>query len=279
MPQRRPRVPAPQLEKVVRRVGCRRLDQGYRDVARNGWDVALRGNLFLRLRGREHELYLLGGGWRLRVWPHYDDLTNPADRILNQLPRRDRHGAVGIDFHDNVVQSQASSLGLGESALLGIGPVFSCGSSGLDGLFPAASFLGRRSRSQLIDSLPQALGSRQGTTAVVGREHLRKNVGGGKRDFGERSMCGRALERQCIFEQVRQFAQLAQSAGRRVALQGVHGAANRTHDLLVAGILLQLQGFFVQRLQQFLRSLKKQLAQFRSTLIGRIRHSRTSIRW
>ena len=101
------------LRKVLRSLGCRRLDQRHRDVARNRWDVALGGNLFLRLRGREHELYLLGGGWRLRVWPHHDDLTNPADRILNQLPRRDRHGAVGIDFHDDVVQSQSQQPGPG----------------------------------------------------------------------------------------------------------------------------------------------------------------------
>jgi hypothetical protein len=188
------------LRNDLRSLGGRRLNQGHCDVARDGRDVALGGNLFLRPRGGEHELHLLGGGWRLRVRPHHDDLANPTDRILNQLPRRDRHGAVGIDFHDDVIQPQAGSLGLGQSALFGIGPVFACGSSGLDGFFPAASFLGRRSRSQLVDSLPQTLGRGHGAPAVVGGEHLRKNVSCGKRDFGERCMSGRALERECVFE-------------------------------------------------------------------------------
>ncbi len=102
------------------------LDQDHADVARNGRNVALGGNLFLRLRAGKDELHLLGGGGRFRVRPHHQDLTDPADRILNQLPRRDRHGAVGIDFHHDVVQPQTGSLGLGEGALLGIRPVFVC---------------------------------------------------------------------------------------------------------------------------------------------------------
>jgi hypothetical protein len=59
----------------------------------------------------------------------------------------------------------------------------------------------------------------------------------------------------------------------------VHSAADGAHDLLIAGLFFQLQRFFVQRLQQFLRGLEEELAQFRSALIGSIRHSRTSIRW
>ena len=91
-------------------------------------------------------------------------------------------------------------------------------------------------------------------------------------------MAGGGFQRKRILELVRQFAQLAQPASRRVALQRVHRPPDRTHDLLVAGMFLQLQRFFVQRLQQFLRGLKKQLSQFCAALVGGIGHSRTSIR-
>ncbi len=90
---------------------------------------------------------------------------------------------------------------------------------------------------------------------------------------------GRAFKGQSILELVCQFAQLAQSARRRIAFQGVHRPPDYTYDLLVAGFFLQLQRFFIQRLQQFLRSLKEELPQFRSTIIGSIRHSLTSTRW
>ena len=76
------------------------------------------------------------------------------------------------------------------------------------------------------------------------------------------------FQRQRVFEVVRQFAQLMQPARRRVAFQSVHRPPDRTHDLLVAGIFFQLQRFFVQRLQQFLRGLEKKLSQFRSALVG-----------
>src|SRR5207249_9101573 len=49
--------------------------------------------------------------------------------------------------------------------------------------------------------------------------------------------------------------------------------ADDTHDLLIAGLLLQLQRLIVQRLQKFLRSLIKEIPQFRSALIRGIRHS------
>src|ERR1700684_4698256 len=101
----------------------RRLDQGYRDVACNGRDVALGDNLFPGLRGGKHELHLFGGGQRLRVGPYYDDLTDPAACVVNELPRGDWDGAERIDLHDDVVQPQAGSLDLGEGALLGIRPV------------------------------------------------------------------------------------------------------------------------------------------------------------
>ena len=255
------------------------LDQSYRDLARNRRNVALGGDLFLRLQAGKNELHLPGGGCRFRVRAHHEYLADLADRVLNQLPRGDRHGAEGIDLHHDVVQPQAGSLRLGQSALLRIRPVFVGSRRGRCRFFLAPCFLGRRGRGQFVDSLPQAFRGGHRASAMVGRDHLRKDVCGRQRDFRQRSVGGGALQRKRIFELVRQFAQLAQPARRRVALQRVHRPPDRTHDLFIAGMLLQLQRFFVQRLQQFLRGLKKQLPQFRSALIGRIRHSRTSIRW
>ncbi len=255
------------------------LNQSHVNLARNRRNATLGGDLFLRLQAGKDELYLPGGGWRFRVRPHHQYLADLADRVLNHLPRGDRHGAVGIDFHHDLVQPQAGSLRLSQSALFRIRPVFVGSPGAFYGFFLAWRFLGRRIRGQLVDFLPQAFRGGHRASALVGREHLRKDVGGGKSDFCQRPMGGRALQRKRIFEMVRQFAQLAQPASRRVALQGMHRPADRTHDLFIAGMILQLQRFLVQRLQQFLRGLKKQLPQFRSALIGRIRHWRTSIRW
>ena len=241
--------------------------------------MALGGDLFFRLQGGKNELHLPGGGCRFRVRAHHDYLADLPDRVLNQLPRGDRHGAVGIDFHHDVVQPQAGSLRLGQAALFCIRPVFVGPRRGLRRFFLTPRPFRRRSRGQLVDSFPQAFRGGHRACTMVGRDHFRKDVCGRQRDFCQRSVRGSALEGKRIFELVRQFAQLAQPAGRRVALQRVHGPPDRTHDLLVAGMILQLQRFFVQRLQQFLRGFKKQLPQFRSALIGRIRHSRTSIRW
>ena len=82
-------------------------------------------------------------------------------------------------------------------------------------------------------------------------------------------MCADArFQRQCVFEFVRQFAEFAETARGRVALQGVHGAADAAHNFSVARMLFQLQRLVVQRLQQFLRGLEEELPQFRAALVG-----------
>ena len=114
---------------------------------------------------------------------------------------------------------------------------------------------------------------------MIGGNHLRKYVGGGKGNLRHGCLRRGTLERQRILELVRQFAQLSQPAGRRIAFQGMDGAADNAHDFLVAGLFLQLQGFIVQRLQQFLRSLEEEFAQFRAAFVVRFRHSLTSSLW
>jgi hypothetical protein len=192
---------------------------------------------------------------------------------LNQLPPGNRHRAVGIDFHRDVIQSQSSGLRSRHAALFGIGPVFI-----LAGIFArlrrhfvsfllAAHSLGCRSGSEFIDSLQQRIGGGHCASTVVCHEHSRENIGCGKSNLRQRSVCGGRLQRKCVFELVRQFTQFPQPTSCRVAFQSVYRPADRTHDLLIAGIFFQLQRFFVQRLQQFLRGLKEKFSQFRSALV------------
>src|SRR5258708_2483203 len=129
--------------------------------------------------------------------------------------------------------------------------------------------------------LGRVCGGGQLAAAAVGRDHLNKNVGCPETNLRHRRLCGSSLDRKRVFELMRQFAQLAQATSRGISLQRVHRASDYAHDLLVAGLLLQPKRFFVQRLQQFLRSLKEELSEFQAALIGGIRHrySRTSTRW
>ena len=113
---------------------------------------------------------------------------------------------------------------------------------------------------------------------MVGVDHFGENVGGRKGNLGHRGLRRRPFHRQRVFELMRKLAQLPQSTGCRVAFQRVHRAADAAHDLFVARMLLQLQGFVIQRLQQFLRGLVKQVPQFRAAFIVGMSHSRTSTR-
>ncbi len=131
----------------------------------------------------------------------------------------------------------------------------------------------------MLNSVSQGLRIGHRGSAMIGREHFGKYVGGGKCDFGQLAMARGRFQRKRILELVRQFAQFPQSASRRIALQSMNRAADGAHDLFVAGIFFQLERFVVQRLQKFLRGLEKQLAQLGSAVVGRIHHSRTSIRW
>ena len=114
---------------------------------------------------------------------------------------------------------------------------------------------------------------------AVGCDHLGKKVGRRERDVSYRRVCRGSFHGERVFELMREFAQFAQTAGGGVALQRVNRAPDAAHNLFVTGTLFQLQGFVIERLQQFLRGLVEEIPQFRATLVGGIRHSRTSSRW
>jgi hypothetical protein len=60
----------------------------------------------------------------------------------------------------------------------------------------------------------------------------------------------------------------------------MNGAPDGAHNFFVTGMLFELQRFFVEGLDELLRSLIEELPQFQAALVGRIRHaySLTSIR-
>ena len=84
------------------------------------------------------------------------------------------------------------------------------------------------------------------------------------------------MQRQSIFEFVGGIAQFAKTAGRGVALESVHNATDAAHNLDITGLFFELQRLIIQRLQQFLRGLKKQLAHFSAAFIRKLSHSITS---
>ena len=143
---------------------------------------------------------------------------------------------------------------------------------------PGLLFLWSGRSGQVCDFFAESFRGRHLAVAAIGGNHAGKYIGGGKGNLRDGRLGSRPFQRQRVFELMRQFTQLAQPARGRVALQGVYRAPNDAHDFLVAGLFLQLQRFIVQRLQEFLRSLKEELPQFRATLIGGFRHSLTSIR-
>ena len=114
---------------------------------------------------------------------------------------------------------------------------------------------------------------------VIRRQHGRKQVRRGKGHLGQRCLRPGLIQRQGIFQFVRQFAEFVVAAGRRVALQRVHDPPQAAHHLGIAQVALQLQRLVVQRLQQFLSAFKEQGAQFVHPLVGLRAHDFTSIRW
>ena len=112
---------------------------------------------------------------------------------------------------------------------------------------------------------------------LVGGKHGFKTVSGGQNHFSHlRAARVRDFRRQHVFEFVRQFTQLVETARRGIALQRMHGAAHPAKDLFVGRIRFQFQPRLVQRLQQFVRALKKEPAKLRAAIFRRTTHELAS---
>ncbi len=115
--------------------------------------------------------------------------------------------------------------------------------------------------------------------AAVGSEHCVEAVRGGENNLGD-SLA--ALDdqggSQQILEVVRKLTELPEPAGRGIALERVHGAADASQRLGIARIALQKDPRLVQLLQQFLRALKEEFAKFGGALLGKKVQPATSMR-
>jgi hypothetical protein len=78
---------------------------------------------------------------------------------------------------------------------------------------------------------------------------------------------------------VGQFAEFAEAAGGRIALQRMHRAPQAAGSLRIARGLLQLHRFVVQFLDELPRAFEKQLAEFAHSILGGEAHTFTSTRW
>ena len=131
---------------------------------------------------------------------------------------------------------------------------------------------------KLFHHLAQWIAAGQLGTLPVRRQHSREQVCRSKRHFCQGCICGRRLQRQRIFEFVRDFTQFAVAAGCGIALQRMHDPPKGAHNFRIAGVLFELQRFVVQRLQKFLRALEKQFTEFGHALV-RLGHKTPSTRW
>src|SRR5579864_2584848 len=108
-----------------------------------------------------------------------------------------------------------------------------------------------------------------------------EGVGGAEHQFhqvGARRGAG-YFRSQRILQFMSDLAEFAETDRRRIALERMHGAANAAHDLRILWGLLQAECFLVQSLQDLLRALKKELAQFHHAVVGEEVQAFTSTRW
>src|SRR5262249_42165715 len=103
-------------------------------------------------------------------------------------------------------------------------------------------------------------------------------VGCGEGNLGKRAFCDSRSQRQRIFELMGGFAQLAETASRRITLERMHRAPDATHNLIIARLLLQPERVLVQRLEKLQRALEEELAEFGAAIVRLLAHSFSSTR-
>ncbi len=123
------------------------------------------------------------------------DLADSRERILDQLPSRDRHGAVRIDFYDDVIQGQAGDL---RCAALPVSRVRSslcrvCLRPGA-GIFLAPRFLAAGAAVSSSIFVRRLAVARHLPAAVIGRDQGGEYVRGGEGNLGQGRMGSRAFE-------------------------------------------------------------------------------------
>ena len=113
----------------------------------------------------------------------------------------------------------------------------------------------------------------------MGGEHFIESVRGGENDFRKRGGIGlESFRRENVFEQVRERAELAETAGRGIAFQSVDGAADFANGFGIAGALFELEAAFIHGLEKLGCALEEELAQLGAAIIAEKIHCASSMR-
>ena len=110
---------------------------------------------------------------------------------------------------------------------------------------------------------------RLGITLVCG-EHRFKCVRGHQNNFGKLRAVGlTCLLGQNVFEFMRYFAQLGETARRGISLKRMHHPSHASNDFFIRWTSLEFEPGLIQRLEEFVRTLKKKRAKLRAAILGR----------
>ena len=105
-----------------------------------------------------------------------------------------------------------------------------------------------------------------------------KDICCGESNLGHGNAGRSLIHGECIFQDMSQLAELMEAYCSRVALYRMHGATDAANDLTVLWRLFELQRVLVERLQEFLRGFKEQIAQLAPTVVRKRGHWDTSMR-
>ena len=68
---------------------------------------------------------------------------------------------------------------------------------------------------------------------------------------------------------MRYFAQLGETARRRISLKGMHHPSHTSNDFFIRRTSLKFEPRLIQRLEEFVGALKKKRAKLRAAILGR----------
>ncbi len=198
--------------------------------------------------------------------------------VANQLKSRGTHAAGLIHAERDVENGFVAMNGLRNHQLLVLAPFELRGRCGGNG-----AGNGRRRRGclqQLTNQKAQRIHTGRFFVALVSGKHRFERVHGHQNDFGKfRAMRLAHLLGQHIFKFVSDFTQLGKSAGRGIAFERVHHAANATDDFFISGTSFKFQSSLVERLQELVGGLEEESAQLGVTILGCKTQLFTSSRW
>ena len=132
---------------------------------------------------------------------------------------------------------------------------------------------------ELIADTGKADDRRRFHIPLIRRKHGFKRIRGGKNNLRQSgAFCFADLWRKNIFELVRDFTELMETARGGISLERVNRTADTANDFFVRRTGFELQAGFIERLQQFVRTLKEESAKLGAAILGLLLHPFTSMR-